>query len=315
MSNNSNNFIIFHKNCIDGFSGLTVAYMAKLFTHKEQIFAEVPSATAPPLLATDKNVIAIDVAYSYETLMKLCSIAKRVLFIDHHLGTEEILKKELPTNLKVIYNPNYSGALNAWKYFFPKNAVPIALKYVNDNDIGKWEIKNTLSFITGCEVLMSLIPSMDNIKKWKFMLKSTALVNKIIKRGKIYEEYKNSLIQENKERATVVEFPGKAVKDVVKGKYKAAVLNGACPGTTSVANAVLDNIDCDFVIVWSHSVKLNAYFVSFRSRSVDVNEIAKALGGGGHKLAAACKIPADSMNIAELFGAPIQQNMDMARLR
>ena len=86
------------------------------------------------------------------------------------------------------------------------------------------------------------------------------------------------------------------------GQYKVLVYSGLnCPSVSSLATAALEHIECDFVIMWTRNLDRRNYVLSMRSREVDISEIAKSLGGGGHKLAAACSFPDTKYDINELF--------------
>ena len=107
-------------------------------------------------------------------------------------------------------------------------------------------------------------------------------------------------------------FPSKKIYDKTKqefpdlyknpGQYKIALFSGLnCPSVTDLGVEALKRIDCDFVIMWVYNLDRKEYVFSMRSREVDVSQICRSLGGGGHKLAAACSFPRSKYDIDEVF--------------
>jgi nanoRNase/pAp phosphatase (c-di-AMP/oligoRNAs hydrolase) len=84
-------------------------------------------------------------------------------------------------------------------------------------------------------------------------------------------------------------------------EYTVAIHNGACPTTTMVGNYLLKHIKCDFVVVYSYHLEKHKYTISFRSKTINVESIAKILGGGGHKYAASCQISSSEFRLEDLF--------------
>jgi oligoribonuclease NrnB/cAMP/cGMP phosphodiesterase (DHH superfamily) len=303
-------YVIFHKHCIDGFTGFLILHKSGMIDKKAQVFPDVPSAKFPPSGIEGKSVIIIDVAYKYSVLKEIMMLAKKVTFIDHHITIkEDVIKivKELNKNHEIIYDDTMSGASLTWKYFYPDKRPPLFVKYVEDNDTGTWKMKHTLDFITGLEVDFDTNLSHDNLSYWS-KLYNIAIVKKIIKRGRIYNEYKNHLTRQNSKRYTLEMFPSNKIYSdftsafMKPGQYKVVVFCGSgCPSTTSLGKEIMDTVDCDFVIMWSLHLDKKEYVLAFRSLTVDVGSIAGLFGGGGHKLAAACSFNMNKYNITDLF--------------
>ena len=86
------------------------------------------------------------------------------------------------------------------------------------------------------------------------------------------------------------------------GQYRVAVFCGMeCPSPTSLGIKLLDNVNCDFVAIWTLNMDRKEFVVSLRSKEVDIGSIAKLFGGGGHKFAGAFSFPSDAYSITDLF--------------
>lgn len=313
MSQIKYNYIIYHKNCFDGFTGLYFFLKTKQWEPKAYIYPDTPySQTIPPNIK-DKNVIIIDVAYSPNIIKEIAKQANKMLFIDHHVT----IKKEVDNlNIKapheLIYDDNASGASLVWKYFYKnKNNMPRFLKYIEDNDTGTWQYPETVSFISALEVNFILEHTHQNLRKWDNLLNDQFL-DKLINKGEIYNKYKNYLILKNSKQATVMPFPSEELlklyesnnknNHMIPYKYQVAVINGGCPSASLLGKYVAENIKCDFCFIYHHDIRRNKYVISLRSNKTDVGTIAKIFGGGGHKFASAFSLNACDINIRDCFG-------------
>lgn len=307
-------FVIYHKNCLDGFTGLFVLWLAGTFDKNAIIYPDVPSAQDMPLGLHGKKVGIVDVAYKKDVLRKIVDSAKSVLFIDHHISIkeeiEEIQKYIKQNNKKatVYFDEKGCGASLAWDYFF-KDKKPQLINLIKDNDMGIWELPKTKEFITGLEVNYLLEPSYKNLKKWKNLLKEKE-IKKVIRFGSVYMEYKKYLLNQNAKRYSLEQFPSQFMFDKFPGffnkvgQYKVAVYNGSgCPSTSSLGELMMKKIDCDFVFIWSYNLDKKDYVVSLRSvdDGVDVGSIAQLYGGGGHHSSAAFFFSDTKYTIRDFF--------------
>jgi len=304
------NYVIFHKKCPDGFTGFFLLHKSNQIHKSALIYPDVPSAKNTPPNIDNKDLIIIDVAYKYNVLQDIISKAKSVLFIDHHITIRnDVLKleEEYPDKFKSIYNEKKSGATLTWEFLYPKKKHPYFIDLIEDNDIGKWELPNIKDFMSGFNVNFDLKLNDVNLKKFNILFKKST-IKQLINKGKIYNEYKKYLTQENSTRISIERFPSdniyKEFKDVFKkpGQYKVAVYCGSsCPNPTELADKILDDTKCDFFISWVLNLDRNEYVLTFRSFNVNVGNIAKLFNGGGHTYAAACSFKATRYNITDLF--------------
>jgi oligoribonuclease NrnB/cAMP/cGMP phosphodiesterase (DHH superfamily) len=311
INNINYNYAIYHKNCQDGFSSLIVLLKAKRITQDAIIYHDVPSATRPPPNIDNKNIIIMDTAYKYEVLKEIIERANSVVFIDHHVTIKDDVQKLKSHNknkVKIIYDEQESGASLTWKFLFPNKPLPLYIRYIRDNDIGTWKLKHTRPFIYALRVKYEIDLKYDIVKMWKELF-DKKVVKKLIKTGKIYEEYAESLLDENARRYSMEAFPSNKIyeefTDYFKkpGQYKVAVVNGGCPNPSLLGNRLMEEVNCDFAILWTYNMDRKEYVLSFRSAIIDVGVIAGIFGGGGHKLASACSFPSSKYHIQDLFFA------------
>lgn len=315
MSKYKYDYVIFHKNCFDGYTSFIILQKTNLIDINAIILPDVPSAKTIPHDIENKNVIIMDVAYNYEILKQICDVAKSVVFIDHHITIHDDVKKirndleknGKSNNLEIVYDEQECGSSLTWKYFNKNKNMPLFVKYIKDNDIGLWKLKYTHEFIAGVDVGFGTNLKKETIKKWNTLFDSKN-VNKLIKKGKIYREYINHLANQNSKRYSIEAFPSEKVyADLSEffekpGEYKVAVFcGGGCPSTTILGTKMLETIKCDFVIMWNLNLDRKEYVIAFRSKHTNVGKIARAFGGGGHTLASACSFSMSKYTISDLF--------------
>ena len=313
------NYIIFHRGCLDGFSGFFVAHISGRLTNDVEIYPDVPSATKVPPNIENTDIIIIDVAYKKNILESIFKNAHSVVFIDHHISirndVDELHKKyNHLNNINIIFDSDRCGSTLAWKYFFSRQKIPLFLKYVEDQDTGKWVYPNTKPFIYALKSYYHLSTENKSLNKW-FRLLNKENIIRLIKKGKIIKRYNQHLVNINLPRHSLERFPSKKIYNhaITKtneshnifekpGQYKVVIYNGFnCPSVTDLANEALQKIECDFCIMWVQNLDKDEYVLTMRSKDIDVSKIAQIFGGGGHKLAAACSFPVSQFRIEELF--------------
>ena len=298
------NYIIYHNYCLDGFTGFYLFMKSNKWKKNPIVYPDVPSAKEVPPNINNKNVIIIDVAYHPDILQQIINRANKVLYIDHHETHINKIKKM--KQIIVIYNINKSGASLVWDHFFHNMTMPKFVKYVEDNDIGRWGDDDTLPFVASMEIYFNLKPNFKNLKKWDKLL-DDKYVDSLVKRGKIIMQYKNHLMDKYSKKYSIKYFPSKMVADIDKTtlnkirEYKVAVINSRCPTLSLLGKKIVDTVDCDFVILWIYIIDKKEYHVSLRSKEVNVSDIAKYMGGGGHKLASAFSFSSNDFRIDDLF--------------
>ncbi len=320
MANKQNfNYIIYHKGCLDGFSGFFVAHISGRLTKDVYIYEDVPSTNRIPPDIDGKDMLIIDVAYKKEVLEEIFKYARSVVFIDHHdsikYDVQELYKKynneNTPENEKnritIIYDDTRCGATLAWSYLFESHKIPLFLKYVEDQDTGKWVYPKTRSFIFAIRAYYYLSTEAVSLSKWSELMNKEN-VAKLIKKGRYMKHYNDHIVSVNIPKHTLERFPSKKVYDMnpnifdKPGQYKVAVYCGHnCPSVTELSVGVMERVDCDFCIMWVYNLDSKKYVLSMRSKYVDIGEICKIFGGGGHKLAAACSFYSSHVKIDDMF--------------
>ena len=323
------NYIIFHKGCLDGFSGFFVAHVSGRLTKDVIIYEDIPSTTHIPPDIDNKDIVIIDVAYKKDVLEQIFKYAKSVVFIDHHISirddvNELYLKYNNADNnddndnerITIIYDELRCGSTLAWSYFYENQKIPLFLKYVEDQDTGKWIYPKTKPFIFALRTYYKLSTNSKSLNKWMRLLNKEN-VAKLVKKGQYMKRFNDHLVSVNISKHTIESFPSKKVYNMnpqlfkKPGQYKVAVYCGHnCPSITDLGTGALERMpNIDFCIMWVYNLDSKRYVLSMRSREVDISEICKLFNGGGHKLAAACSFHSSQLSLDDLFEGESQPRM------
>jgi oligoribonuclease NrnB/cAMP/cGMP phosphodiesterase (DHH superfamily) len=308
------NYIIYHKGCFDGFTSFIILENSGKISKNAKIYPDVPSTTIIPKEIEDKDVIIMDVAYKYDILKEIFYFAKSVVFIDHHITIRNdvlLLQEKIGSTkpITIVYDVNECGATLTWNFLNGDKTKPLFLKYIFANDTGKWDMyKNTLEFISALEVNYKPELNKKNLIKWKKLFNDN-VVNNLIKKGKKYREYIDHLINVNINKYTMMIFPSEKIYEEYNssniftkpGQYKVALTFNTCPNISQLGNKMMKEINCDFVMFVSPLFDKKEYIISLRSDKINIGDIAKLFGGGGHNSAAAFSLHMNRYNISDLF--------------
>lgn len=258
--------VIYHANCIDGF---TAAWAAWLKYGDEAEYLPASYGDAPPDV-TGRTVLVVDFSYPRDVMIKMNAQAHSLLVLDHH----KTAQAALDGLAFATFDMARSGAGLAWDCLHPEKKRLWLIDYVEDRDLWRWalpESKEVNAWISACK--------RESFIDWS-ELSSTPSVE-VIANGKAVLAYIDRYVSEMTEQARVISFEGYAVPCVNAPYICISELVGKLAETAP------------FAIGWSQRTD-GFYAYSLRSRApdgVDVSEIAKRFGGGGHRHSAGFVLP------------------------
>lgn len=277
ISPDTDKVILFHGDCDDGF---TSAFAAWKSLGKQAVYAPLQYGnwgifdTSDNLLENlqGRDVWMIDFSVDRPMFMDITSVANSFTLIDHHMTADDQLHG-LPG---FHYDANHAGCVLAWKHFHPNKEIPLFLKLIEDSDLGRFILPETIPFIYSLRSAKRDFNLMD-----KMML--DAEVHKMVERGTAIASYMQHQIKEVLHSASKVEMAG---------------ANGLLINATRLVLAEVtlylqqyQQLHGKFVALW-HTDSAGRVTCSLRSDgSIDVASLAEQFGGGGNAYAAACRFP------------------------
>ncbi|ARF09150.1 DHH family phosphohydrolase [Catovirus CTV1] len=270
--------VIYHSNCADGFGCVISAelYRKNKLPNKEITYYPA-SYNKPPPEISGKNVLICDFSYKSEVMLKLISQAAKLAIMDHHKTAEEELSK-IPDQNKV-FNMNFSGAYICWKFFHGNSKVPKLIEYIQDNDLWRKQLPNTLEFTA----YMFSIPM--TIEEYSKLLDDEYIEKYAIEQGA-------GMVKQNQSNIEMaLKYVAPKFMEINNKYYFVGYINSSIL-KSELGNRIFDKYPfCNFSVAYSIDDISNSTMFSLRSTNdrTDVSKIAELFGGGGHRNAAGLK--------------------------
>ena len=258
---------IFHHNDFDGFG----ASWSSRSACPDAVYQAVQYGQEPPVVEDGDCVYVLDFSYSRPILEDWLKRCASLLVIDHHKTAQE----DLAGFPNAIFDMNHSGASLSWTYFNPGKPVPKLILYIEDRDLWKKQLPYTNEFHA------FLRSHAYKFELWDDIAKRMESDDDWIGAGEILLRDERELVKLICSEARLCSIAG----------YKAVACNTSCHWS-EVGHYLLEMFDTQ--IAMSYTVKKNnKVTLSFRSGSVDVSEVARTFGGGGHRSAAGAVVTLD----------------------
>jgi oligoribonuclease NrnB/cAMP/cGMP phosphodiesterase (DHH superfamily) len=256
---NSVNCVIYHADCTDGFGAAYSAW--KLLGNRAEYYPCKHGSHPPNVIG--KRVVILDFSFGNQTIKNMINEAESLLVIDHH--------KSAMVELHDISNTHFdmtkSGAMLTWEYFHPGKEPPKFIKYIQDRDLWKWELEYSKEF----SAAFDMVPfEFEEFEKFE----DDSVFDDAVRRGSYILAYSKTVIKKVCEKASRRRYSGMDVLVVNSSHWMSEIGARLSP-------------DCDFAVIWYYDHEDRMIKVSLRSfhDRIDVSEIAKRFGGGGHKKA------------------------------
>ena len=259
------NMVIYHANCNDGFGAAYAAW--KLLGNRAEYYAA--NHGTPPPDVKGKKVVILDFSYGNTTTKLLIEDAESLFIIDHHKSN----MVELHDITNTHFDMTKSGAMLSWEFFHPGKEAPKFIQYIQDRDLWKWELPYSKEF----SAAFDMVPwEFDEYEKFE----DDSVFDDAVKRGSYILAYSKTVVKKVCDKATKRKF----------GEHDVMVVNSS--HWMSEIGATLAK-DCDFAMIWYYDHDEQIYKCSLRAfhDTVDVSEIAKKFGGGGHRKASGFVLP------------------------
>tara|TARA_Y100000591_G_scaffold302440_1_gene297506 strand:+ start:374 stop:1252 length:879 start_codon:yes stop_codon:yes gene_type:complete len=271
------NCVIYHADCTDGFGAAYSAW--KLLGNRAEYHA-CKHGTPPPDVK-NKNVVILDFSFNNATTKKMIEEAEGLLVIDHH--------KSAMVELHDISNTHFdmtkSGAMLSWEFFHPGKEPPKFIRYIQDRDLWAWELDYSKEF----SAAFDMVPfEFEEFEKFE----DDSVFDDAVKRGSYILAYSKTVVKKVCEKAQPRKLDDKEVLVVNASHWMSEIGTRLAP-------------DCDFAMIWywDHDAKETKVSLRAFHDTVDVSEIAKKFGGGGHKKAAGFQLPKNK-HVEDIFDKP-----------
>jgi len=278
--------VVFHYPCQDG---LVSAWVANLY-HKanDKLIELYPIQHGTPLNVErlrNKKVLFCDYApadcYIDDLEKDICT---SMMILDHHITAANRINKSY-----AYFDMNRSGAGIAWDYFFNSKR-PDFINWVEDRDLWTWKYNETANFYAGIQLVLSTLKTDNYDGMFNILDELYNVPNKTSYYIELGDLINRSI--QNKASSIAYNHSKKSERYIREMKeYNICIVNCPTDIISEVGSILTKDYNFDFAVLWRYNNPTAEYIVSMRSNnigkaSIDVSEIAKQYGGGGHKNAA-----------------------------
>lgn len=260
--------IIYHNSCPDGW---TAAYIAKHRYPEAELMSRDHGLEPPYKEVEGKDVLVVDFSWrTREQNDKMASLAKSFHILDHHRTAQAVLEGAP----YVMFDMSRSGAGLTWDCLFRKNWFsdirPWYVDYVEDRDLWRHQLPNSKE----ANAYIGTLPM--TMEAWNSL--SQTSIEQAVELGRGALAHIEHYVREAVKQAQ------SGVLNLKSKQYSVLLVNIPYLNVSEVGHALAQKVDVG--IGW---FERGDGMIQFSLRSIgdiDVSEIAKAFGGGGHKNAA-----------------------------
>lgn len=266
--------VIYHKGCSDGI-GAAWCFWSQ-FKDNMEYHAGIYNEAPPDIL--NRDVYLVDFSYKRDIVDMMCKYAAKVTLIDHHKTALEDLagldKKYSNFDMSPSNLAN-SGCVLAWNYVKKliqhKDKMPELLKHIEDRDLWKFEIPGTKKIMMA---VFSYELTFENIDRMMKLSKSE--IEKQL--------FMEGLTLDRKYQTDLAKVTKSATRKFTLGNWTVPVCNCNSIFASDAGNLLAK--DNPFAATYYDTETKRIFSLRSTETGIDVSEVAKMFGGGGHKHAA-----------------------------
>jgi oligoribonuclease NrnB/cAMP/cGMP phosphodiesterase (DHH superfamily) len=279
VTNQSNRpLVIYHGNCADGFSA------AWCFWRKYRDGADYVAGVyqQPPPDVSGRDVFLVDFSYKRAVVERMLQQASSVTLIDHHKTAIEDLQPLFmqdswtgePKQLAHFTDLDKSGATLAWDYLFPGEDRPLLLGHIEDRDLWRFKLSGTR------EIQANVFSFEYTFENWDRLMNADQV--------ELLQMTAAGAAIERKHHKDVAELVSVCKRRMVIGGHEVPV--ASLPYTLVSDAAHLMAKGEPFAACYWDTAEGRVFGLRATDDGMDVSEIAKQYGGGGHAKAAGFKV-------------------------
>lgn len=277
-----NKLCIYHGNCADGFGAAWVVRRAAQLRgdlNEWEFYPGVYQQSPPDV--TGKDVVIVDFSYKRAVIEEMLKTAKSIVIIDHHKSAIEDLAPlhdiasvgmDIRMPLYLHFDMEHSGAMMAWMYYFKDQEPPALIKHIEDRDLWRFKLEGTR------EIQAAVFSFPYDFEVWDNLMFMDA-----------QELRKDGVAIERKHFKDIAELLAVCKRRMFIGGYNVPVASLPYTLTSDAGNTMAEGEP--FAVCYYDSPDGRNFSLRSKETGVDVSEVAKQYGGGGHKHAAGFKVP------------------------
>ena len=271
--------VVYHAGCSDGFAAAWCFW--HFYKDSYEYFPGVYQGALPDIV--DRDVYLVDFSFKRDKVELMLQYAKSVTLLDHHASALTDLWDFAKFN---NFNMEHcslekSGARIAWDFIKQKEKhtkkVPRILEHIEDRDLWKFKLEHTRE-------IMAAVFSYDY---------TFETYEKLMSLGKtgLNQLYKEGVAIERKYQKDLKGLAKQVVRMARIGGFDVPIANANGHFASDLGNML--SHDVPFAAIYYDTAEFRNFSLRSQDTGLDVTEIAKKYGGGGHPRASGFKVPRD----------------------
>lgn len=277
----SKTLCIYHGNCADGF-GAAWAVRHALGAANVEFHAGQYGISPPDV--TGRDVLLVDFSYKRAVLDEMIAASDCLLILDHHKTAAEDLagiphvgswaawRETADQKVGALFDMNRSGAGIAWDFFHPDTPRPSLINRIEDRDLWRFQYEDTRA------VQAAVFSYPYDFDVWNRLFETP--METLATEGAAIER---------KHHKDIAELVAASKRRMKIGGHDVPVAN--LPYTLSSDAGNLMAQGEPFAACYIDTPHGRSFSLRSTATGLDVSEIAKAYGGGGHRNASGFRMP------------------------
>ena len=265
--------VIYHSNCADGFGAAWVFH--ECGDREYEFHAGVYNN--PPPDVEGRDVYLVDFSYKREVVEVMREKATRIVLIDHHKTAVEDLQPLIASKaIESLCSMEHSGAVLAWQWF---NGLivdpPQMLLHIEDRDLWRFALPYTR------EIQACVFSHPYDFGVWDRLISAGPdEINGFIREGQAIER---------KHHKDIAELVGVTEREMLIGGHLVPVANLPYTLTSDAGHMMARGKP--FAACYWDTPQGRVFSLRSTDDGLDVSEVAKLYGGGGHRNASGFRVP------------------------
>jgi uncharacterized protein len=263
---------IYHGCCADGFTAAWVVWT--WYGEGEVEFHAAMHGESPPAV-DGREVYVVDFSYPRPLIEAMARQATKLTVLDHHRTAAQDLEGLIRNDGAVdgVFDMEKSGCLLTWEWFFTARQPPPALLAVNDRDLWTFEQPWTR------EICSALTSYPYEFAIWETQMEADRL-------DALRQE---GITLERKQQKDIAETITSGSHLITIAGHTVPACNVPSPWASDAGHLMAPGHPFA-ACFWIDGEQI-AFSLRSAPDGLDVSEIAKQFGGGGHRHAAGFKLP------------------------
>lgn len=274
--------VIYHGNCADGFAAAW-CFWKKYGDEGAEYIPGVYQQEPPDV--TSRHVFLVDFSYKRAVVEEMVKKATSVTLIDHHkTAIEDLVGME---GLIQFTDLDRSGSTLAWDFLYPGEPRPLLLGHIEDRDLWRFKLPNTR------EIQANVFSYDYSFEKWDALMKADQpeLMKMTVAGAAI----------ERKHHKDIAELVRVCRREMNIGGHWVPVASLPYTLTSDAGHLMCnpypsDNLQGEivkppFAACYWDTAEGRIFSLRSHDDGMDVSEVAKRFGGGGHQHASGFKVP------------------------